>query len=166
MSLSIRLHSAAPPEEVLEAIRRDAREWRESAVPQALRDRGMRRLAVKFSGSGFALYMQTISDPGDELVLHGRVLPGDAGGSLVLVECGPPDGLRSHPAWFAAPGAILLLTGEYAPGVVLLGIAAAGVLLAGFGERRVVCGGDDVTRYLLARLESALAPLDDVAGKR
>ncbi|MBD0319908.1 MAG: hypothetical protein ICV87_06230 [Gemmatimonadetes bacterium] len=103
MSAAIRLHSTASPEQVLEAIREDAREWRESVVPETLRDRGMRRLLAKFSGSGFTLFMQTISDPGPENVLHGRILPGHGGGSVVLVECGEPERSRVHPAWFAAP---------------------------------------------------------------
>src|SRR5688572_11060542 len=90
MTVKFSRHTSASPELVLDAIRQDGREWRESVVPAELRSEGVIQVEVRVQPPSFTMrYLRTwyAGEGGEPLQLRGRVTA-DSGGSLVVAEAG------------------------------------------------------------------------------
>lgn len=163
MSVSIHLHAPAPPDRVLAAVRAHAAEWRESAIPHPLRKQGMPRVEAKIKGNRFTLSMPAMTDVPADIILRCRVTSDGSGGSRIEGWYGQRWKVGDAAAVLALPGLAFFFFGHRTLGLVLLGMAGLGALRDGFTERKVDRGESDVARYLVDRLDHALATLASAA---
>jgi hypothetical protein len=159
MSVSIRLRSPASPERVLTAVREHAGEWRESAIPQNLREQGLRRVQVKIKGSRFTLSMPTLSDVPDDIVLRCHVSPDGSTGSRVEGWYGPRWKVGNAAAVLAIPGLAFFFFGDRTLGLILLGMAGLGAVGDTLTERKVDRRESEIAQYLISRVRDVLATL-------
>lgn len=88
--MKLSLESPAPPEVVLESLRADFREWRESLIPEDLRKAGVFRIEGRVQGNRFDIHYSSASEARPEVELHGIVRAGDRGGSQVVASTTGP----------------------------------------------------------------------------
>lgn len=167
MAIEIRLSSLAPPEAVLAAIREDAREWRESVIPRELWHVGVLQVVARLDPPRFQLRYDRRwqrSEAGDPLRLHGRVVAGPEGGSVVTARVGA----RGPGYWLAAIFVACALSNLVLGGgtawwvFVLLAAASAGI---DWWNDSGVDRDHAEAAYLLARLEQAVAAASSPSGQ-
>src|SRR5215217_3838390 len=89
MSFANVLESPAPPDRVVAAIGARASEWRDSALPAELRERGVIAVEARVRGHAFRLrYAAGYRRLGSDVALVGTVAPAAGGGSRVTARCG------------------------------------------------------------------------------
>jgi hypothetical protein len=145
--------SPAPPEAVLAAIREDGREWRESVVPQELREELRYRVEVRVKGDRFRLALPSRLEGPENVTLHGTVSPAPDGGSIVRTRFGS----SSPMFWLVIAGAgALTLAANLAWGLFLLAAAALFGGLDAWRGSRLDEESNAVAAYLAERLRAAV----------
>jgi hypothetical protein len=154
--------SPAPPEAVLAAIREDGREWRDSAVPPALREEVGHRVEVRVKGDRFRLTLPSRQEGPETVTLHGRVSPAPDGGSLVHLRFGS----GSPMFWVVIAGAgALTFPVNLGWGLFLLAAAALFGGVDAWRGSRLDEEGDPVAAYLAERLRAAVLRAPPGAGR-
>jgi hypothetical protein len=157
---------SASADDVLAAMREDAREWRESAIPPVLRKRGVVRVEARIRPPYVELRLRFGTgerEPG-AVVLRAAVIPSPAGGARIRGECGRRNGSL-------VAGAIVLVAlvagvwfgGDFGSGVAVSAFALFGfamMLIRHLGPRD---GVDVEADYLMQRFEHALAVAEEKA---
>ena len=121
------IRSSLPPEKILDALQARSREWRESAVPPALREHGVYGVQIQVNGSRFRMRAEATTTDRCELRCQGTVAP-EAAGSIIrgttrqdnpavwmmaIVGLILAANLLLHPSWegLTRAGGIIVLTG-------------------------------------------------------
>jgi hypothetical protein len=158
MSIDVTLESPAPPEAVLASIRRLAGEWRESKIPQQLRDDRVLAIEGYVEGAKFRFaYMRRWYGRGEaELHVRGTVRPGDSGGSVVVVHSGTDPWLPTIFALAIGSLAVWMLWGDSWRWVVMAMVFAM-VAIVWVGEARISRASNPQADYLIGRIETAVA---------
>lgn len=153
MAKRVFLKSSAPASAILNAIRQDTREWRESAIPATLRADGVFQVEGSIRGSRFRMQYAAATQDRPNVVLDGAVATLSDGSTEVTAT------IRRRSAVFALPVllGVLGLWEWYQSGTatVLVGAVVAFVTAAVYNEilpTRDVRGAE----YLLARLRRAV----------
>lgn len=89
LAAEVCIQSASAPADVLSALDRRGREWRDSGLPERLRPFGAYGLHVQVSGQEFEIWWQALSDCDVAPVLTGRVDPAGSG-SLIHATIAQP----------------------------------------------------------------------------
>jgi len=158
MAFELLLHSPAPPDRVLSAIKDDTREWRESKIPRALWKRGVLQVIGDIDPPRFRLRLDRRwhhGEGGDPLVMTGQVLPNDDGGSKVIARCGTQGAVR----WVVILFVIVLVSGLILDGEIswsLLTVGLVFVAIAAASDHGVSRESDVEAAYLAERLEQAV----------
>ena len=156
----------ASPPEVLDAIKANGREWRESAVPPELRREGVLQVEVRVRPPAFTMnYVRSRypAEGGAGVQLRGRVTADSSGGSLIVAEAVRARTVLIGAGVLAAIGVVFMVTGGRGGGI-LIAVAAAIAVLAVLRDRSH--SGDDEDRYLITRLEQAIAAAESAAAAR
>lgn len=161
MAIRISLDSAAAPEAVLDAIRADAREWRESLVPPELRQARVLGVRGSFRGHRFRLrYVRGLTGARyDMLELRGTVAPQSGGGSRVTARCGRDAGLSASLAVLGALALWVWASGGSGAGI-LVGVALVLGVVRLAADEGVTRETDAEARWLVERLERAVTATD------
>jgi hypothetical protein len=159
LAFEIDLTSSSSPEAVVAAIARDMHEWRESAIPDELRDKGIVQVEGRVHERGFKLYYVRRAFWGeyDFFELTGSVENTVGGGCQVRARCGKARGLHTILIVLAGLACAVWLSGGRAGAAVLLGMAAVVLLVRTVQDRAVTRSNDAEARYLAERLEQAVA---------
>ena len=145
---------------VLNAIREQTREWRESAMPPDLRAMGHLGVYSKIKGSRFTLGYESNHYEHVPVELVGVVAPYRTG-SRVEASCGRP-AWWIGPAAFGGVGVASLLSGSLS-GIWALSLGGACALFLR-GRHEAVSYESNEARHLLERLERAVASTTRSAG--
>jgi len=154
----------APVDLVLEAIRNDAREWRESALPEEIRRRGFTRVNGIVKPPFFRLWLH--ANGGRNEVPHlirGVVVEGPDGVTRIRGERGR-DAVspRTILATAAAAVPISWISGDLMA-IMIVPIAATVALLVSASQRASRRGAAE-DEYLMERLAHALAAAEEKAA--
>jgi hypothetical protein len=145
------IESPAPPEAVLAAILEDAREWRESVVPPALRKEY--RVTARVEGDRFRLQLPKHLDTAEPVTLRGVVSPAPQGGSLIRASF--HSGGAKTALLLGAVGIVLLIWSLPA-GSLLLAWAAVDAAVQTWRASRLGPESSATTLYLADRLNAAV----------
>src|SRR5215207_8918869 len=158
MAFEIVLHSSAAPERVLDAIRADLREWRESKIPRDLWKEGVLQVVGEVEPPRFRMRLDRRwhwGEGGDSLTLAGEVGPDGSGGSRVTARCGEPDNVKCVAVFFAPLLLwVLLAGGAFSWGILLIAGVSLGIAAL---ANRGVSRDNRPAAYLVERLEEAVA---------
>jgi len=152
--MKIRWDSPASAAAVLEAIRQDVREWRESVIPDALRSRGVFRVEGRVRGDRFELRYVGSFEHSPDVVLRGAVVARPEGGCDVVAAVGRPAGVFALPALLALLGVWELVRGGGFGSLALAGVVT--VACVAYTETVSRRGARDAA-YLVERLRQAVA---------
>jgi hypothetical protein len=147
------IESPAAPQAVLAAIEEDAREWRESVIPPALRQELRYRLTARVKGDRFRLELPSRMEEAERVVLVGMVAPAPGGGSTVRAtfRSGTPD------FWTAVAGAgVLVVFWSLPAGLIILAAAAVSGGLDHARDARLGAETSPTASYLSERLHAAV----------
>ena len=156
MTFTLERDSPALPGEVLEAIRSDAREWRESVLPPKLREGGVYGIAARIQGHAFTLYYEGGSEGWPDVSIRGMVTPLPEGGSRVSASVNLRRAAFAGPLVFAGMGVVVWISGG-SGAVAAFVIAAALVGVNLVRKQGLSRQGSPEARYLAERLEAAIA---------
>jgi len=158
MAIELRLTSPMPPDRVLDAIRENTREWRESIIPRELWNGGVLQVVSVIRPPKFTIYYDRRwqrSRGGDPLRLRGTVQSLPDGGSEINVRCGARGPGRAIAGLFVIFAAANLFLGGGTPWWIWLLVAAL-VLAADDWNDRAANYSDAETAYLVERLRQAI----------
>lgn len=156
MAARIVIESPAAPQAVLDAIREDAREWRESVIPPALREESRYRMTARVKGDRFRLELPShgAEEDVERVTLRGMVSPAPGGGSVVRATfgTGAPD------FWsIAAVAGILLVVWNLSWGLIVLALAALSGGMDHARGSRLSPETSATAAYLAERLQAAVS---------
>jgi hypothetical protein len=157
------IESPAPPEAVLAAIREDGREWRESAIPPALREELRFRIAVLVQEDRFRLELPSQLEDAEDVTLRGTVSPARGGGSVVRARFQSD----SPVFWMVIAGAgALTLSANLAWGLFLMAASALFGALDTWRGSRLDEDSSPVAAYLAERLRAAVVRAAEPGAER
>ncbi|MEO6210154.1 MAG: hypothetical protein ABIQ10_08535 [Gemmatimonadaceae bacterium] len=164
VAIALRIESPLTPEVILEAIRDDGREWRESVIPADLRKNGVLKVDVRIRGSDVRMrYEWGIGAPSfDTLELRGTVSTGANGGSLVLARSGRNSGLAGSIATLLVISVLLWFRESKGWGAPLFLALVIGIVRF-ISDSEVTRQKDPAARYLAERLEGAVTSANTAA---
>lgn len=168
MRRNFSIRSSLPPEKVLDALRRQSREWRESAVPLPLREHGVHGVQIQIDGSRFRMRTETSTTDRCELRCEGTVTAEATGAvvrgmtrqdnpvlwTMVIVAVIMTLNLAVHPSWAGLA--------EAAGTLVLIGLVGAGMMVVLRSQVRHNAEAVEFERIL----EAAAWPPDSSASSR
>jgi hypothetical protein len=151
--MKIRWDSPATAAAVLEAIRRDLREWRESVIPATLRSQGVFQVQGRVRGDRFELWYASFSEDRPYVLLRGTVVDRPDGGCELTAALGHNTIVFALPVALALVGIWEVARAGTFSTLVLAGVATA----ACFAYTRTVSHRHvrDAT-YLVERLRQAV----------
>ena len=157
MGIVIEREIPAPASEVLAAIAR-AGEWRESAIPGALKQGAIVGIDVRVNGSRFRWYYARTWYPAQSnfIELWGRVEESPDGASRVVARCGYDRGWTGMVIGAGVIGLLMAFSGEGLASLALPGIAVGSAITAFAWNSRAASGRDLEANYLVERLEHLL----------
>ena len=155
MGARIVIESPAAPSAVLAAIEENAREWRESVIPPALREELRYRVTARVKGDRFRLALPSHSgeDDVERVTLLGIVSAAPDGGSIVRAtfRSGSPD-------WWTIIAGVGVLVVFWSLGWGLFILAVAGIegSLEHRRDSRLSPETSPTAAYLAERLDAAV----------
>ena len=157
---------SASPDDVLAAVREDAREWRESAIPPALRKRGIVRVDARIRLPYVQLRPRLrAGDRRTVPILRAAVIAAPGGGARIRGECGRRSGWLVPVALAAAAFPTVMWFGGDAESALIAWafafMALVWMLIAYLAPRN---GPDAEADYLVQRFEQALAAAEEKAA--
>jgi hypothetical protein len=162
MTIRLMRTSLAPPNAVLDAIRENTREWRESAVPPAMRELGVLQVISWISAPGFeilALRNRGRTD-GDYLRVKGTVRTTASGGSLIEADCGWSNRRWISPVLFGVVGLGSVLFGSDGRVTLFCFLVATVTAIIGFLRGDALTRSNPLAAYLITRFEESIAAAD------
>lgn len=161
MSRDFRITTSVPSRSVVEALGESLKEWRESAIPAAVRDQGALRVTGSLTGNRFVLAYDHRYRPYRFVRVTGSVVDGPNGGAVVIGRVGA----TTYPL-FLAPvflaGGLLDWFRDGVAGPLLVGVGAA--LVIGEWLVRTRSGSDPASLHLVAHLEAVVARIAGEPG--
>ena len=160
MAFQVHLTSKASPQQVLDAIEENAREWRESVIPRPVRVGGVLQVVAEIQPPAFALRYER-RDKRRVLQLRGTVRAAPDGLTKIEATCG-----TRGAGVFGAPILVILAVKRLILGPSdgmhwgLWLLIAAGWIAIDALNNRSVRPLDDEAAYLVRRLEEAVAAAD------
>ena len=159
MAIEINRTSSASAVRVLEAIAVEGKEWRESLVPDELREAGILQVRTEVKRHTFKFHLVRRSQPGphgDPLELTGVVEAQSDGRSVIRGSCGKRGNLQVVLALIGLAGiAAAIFAPEDLVVVAVLGFGA--LVFVYVNDHSVDRQGNAQARYLVERLEHALS---------
>lgn len=158
MAIERQWHVAASSEAVLDALRENTRQWRESLIPRPLWKGGVLQVIGEYSPPAFRLRYDRrwyAGEGGDPLELRGEVNPNPEGGTDVRVRCGKRAGIWVAPIALACLALLVVWSSLWSAVFFLL---VAVILWAGqsIGDSALKAGSNAEADYLVARVDEAL----------
>jgi hypothetical protein len=157
----------APVDLVVEALREQATEWRESVVPPELRRKGVTRMKGSIQPPFFRFWLWSPGGRNDfPSALRGVVVAGPGGGSRIRGECGRRFGSPLSITMWMVAGSTLVGTIFGIGGGVLAAIFGAfigGPTMLGIAAHRPAKRSPEA-EYLFQRLDLAVAAAEEKAA--
>ena len=149
----ILLTSPASSAAVLDAIRQEVREWRESVIPPTLRSQGVVQVEGTIRGARFELRYAGSDEALPDVVLRGAVVARPEGGCEVVATLARSAGVFALPALIALLGVWDLVRGDGIGVLAFAGlVTVACVAYTETLSRRAMRDG----AYLVDRLRQAV----------
>jgi hypothetical protein len=168
MSFERQWHVAVAPEVVVDALRENTREWRESLIPRPLWKGGVLQVIGEYSPAAFRLRYDRRwqrSRGGDPLELRGEVSPNPHGGTDIRVRCGMTAGFWIAPIILSCSAVLIAWSSLWSAAFFAL-LAVINWAWRSISNDAVTAGSNAEADYLVARVEEALASVQASGGHR
>ena len=159
MAFEVRLTSKASPRQVLDAIKENAREWRESVIPRPVRRNGVLQVVAEIKAPEFTLRYDRRNE-GIPVRLEGSVRASADGGTELSARCGARQGGVFAAVIFAVLGLVNFFRANDGGGVAVWFVLAAGFWAIDVYVDHRVSRSNVEAAYLEKRLEQAVAAAD------